>query len=170
MTTTVQALEPAVTAAPVAQQTLAQQQAAGLRKLADMIEQNPQIAQWLSHSFGYSGINAHLPEGSDKAVLQAEFARIARRHGATTTKDISGSFHNLIADLGAVKVEVVAYREEVCERVVTGTREVVEEVPDPVALAAVPTTTVTTVVEDVEWVCRPLLEVSSVTKGDGTDV
>lgn len=149
--------------------TLAQQQAAGLRALADLIEQNPQAAQWLRHTLTYSGINAHLRSDSDKAAQQAEFARIARRYGATTTKDISDKFHNVVADFGAVKVDMIAYREEVCERVVTGTREVTEEVPDPVALAAVPTTTVTTVVEDIEWVCRPLLAVSSGTEGDGTD-
>jgi hypothetical protein len=40
---------------------------------------------------------------------------------------------------------------------VTGTREVTEQVPDPEALAAVPTTTVTRTEDVTEWVCRPLL-------------
>jgi heme-binding NEAT domain protein len=49
-------------------------------------------------------------------------------------------------------------REEICERIVTGTREVTVEVPDPEQLAAVPTVSVTKTVEDVEWICRPLLD------------
>jgi hypothetical protein len=59
-------------------------------------------------------------------------------------------------DVHGLKVKVTTYRDAVCERVVTGTREVTREVRDPDALAAVPTTTVTETVEDVEWVCAPL--------------
>ncbi len=51
-------------------------------------------------------------------------------------------------------------RAKVCERVVTGTREVTEEVPDPDA----PKVTVTRVVEDVEWRCSSILAA-----GEGDD-
>jgi hypothetical protein len=53
---------------------------------------------------------------------------------------------------------VLCDRNEVCEKVVTGTREVTKEVPDPEALAAVPKVTVTETVEDVEWRCHPILD------------
>ena len=57
-----------------------------------------------------------------------------------------------------VKVEVtIRSRSTVCERIVLGTREVTEEIPDPEALAAVPTITVTKTVEDIRWECVPLL-------------
>lgn len=141
---------------PAPEPTLAQQQAAGLRALADMIEANPELAPNFSYTLGNSGIYV-MPRADDTAAEMAAVARIARRYGAKTDKCVSEKQYNLMADFGAVKFQFLAAREQVCERVVTGTREVTEEVPDPVALAAVPTTTVTKVVEDYEWVCRPLL-------------
>lgn len=141
-------------------QELAQRQAAGLRVLADMIEANPELAQNFEHTLGGSGIYMHGRTG-DAAAEMAAIARIARAYGAKTDKVISDKMYNLVLDLGAVKAEFLAFRDEVCERVVTGTREVTEEVPDPEALAAVPTTTVTRVVEDFEWVCKPLLAVET---------
>lgn len=162
--TTAQALEAEVTAAPAVQQTLAQQQAAGLRALADMIEANPQLHETLRYALGM--VNAF----SDDPAVLAEFMRAGRRHGATTEKQVHGDkFFTAVLAWGPLELHVNAHREEVCERVVTGTREVVEEVPDPAALAAVPTITVTRVVEEERWECRPLLAVSSDTKGDGTD-
>jgi len=135
---------------------LARQQAAGLRALADMIEVHPELAHNFSHTFGYSGINAH-PQREDVAAELADIARIALRSGAKVTKDISEKFHNLVLDFGAVKVDVLAYREQVCERVVVGTREITEEIPDPDQLAAVPTVTQTRTEDIVKWRCTPLL-------------
>jgi hypothetical protein len=80
-----------------------------------------------------------LPGKVDKAVTDGHYGF-----------ELRGALHGL-------NVLVYAPREEVCERVVRGTREITREVPDPQALTAVPTTTVTETVEDVEWVCRPLL-------------
>lgn len=136
--------------------TLAQRQAAGLRLLADMIEQNPQLAGNLDHSLSFAGINVHS-RTDDKATEMADFARLARRYGATTDKAVTNEMYNLVADFGGVSLRFLAYRSEVCERVVTGTREVTEQVPDPTALAAVPITTVTRVEDITEWKCRPLL-------------
>ncbi len=64
---------------------------------------------------------------------------------------------HLIRRFGALAVVASVPREEVCERVVTGTREVTESVPDPEAMKEVPIVEVTKTVEDVEWRCRPLL-------------
>jgi hypothetical protein len=136
--------------------SLAAQQAAGLRQLADMIEQNPELADNFEYALTYSGISLHL-HSTNKPGEMANIARIARRHGADTTKDIDDQMYNLVLDFGGVKAKVLAYRNEVCERVVVATREVTETVPDPEALAAVPTVSVTRTVEDVDWVCRPLL-------------
>lgn len=54
---------------------------------------------------------------------------------------------------GGVKIDVYAAREKVCEAVVVGTRTV--EVPDPDALAAVPT--IEKVEDIIEWRCAPVL-------------
>ncbi|MEV0085229.1 hypothetical protein [Saccharopolyspora sp. NPDC050642] len=136
--------------------TLAQQQAAGLRALADMIETNPELAKNFSSTLNRVGINVHL-SWKDRVAELARIARIAKRHGATVTKDINETFHNLVLDFGGTKAQVLAYRSEVCERVVTGTETVTKRVKDPTALAAVPEVEVTETVEKFEWVCRPLL-------------
>ncbi len=50
-----------------------------------------------------------------------------------------------------------AFRDDVCERIVTGTHQVTETGKDPEALAAVPEIEVTKTVEDVEWRCGSIL-------------
>ncbi|MFD8496278.1 hypothetical protein [Amycolatopsis sp. NPDC059657] len=132
------------------------QLAAGLRAFADMIEQNPETADGFRYTLTDAAINVHLADGNE-AEQQAMFARVALRHGAKVTKDINDTWHNLIIDFGGVKAQVLAYREEVCERVVTGTETVTKTVPDPKLLAEVPTIEVTEKVETYEWQCKPLL-------------
>jgi hypothetical protein len=135
---------------------LAAEQAAGLRKLADMIEQNPELASNFDFSLNTAGIGVHL-RSEDKAAEMARISRIARRYGATSTKGITENFHNMILDFGGAKAEVIAYRKEVCDLVVVGTREVTEEVPDPEALKAVPMVIVTRTEDVTKWECKPLL-------------
>jgi hypothetical protein len=161
--TTARELEPEVTAASATQPTLAHRQAAGLRALADMIEANPELAD---HAGYLDASNVFYVQ--DKAAMAA-IARAALAHGFEVMKDAFGDVYKVLLKHGPVGFAALASRGEVCERVVTGTREVAEEIPDPVALAAVPTTTVTRVVEDVEWICKPLLAVSSDTEGGGAD-
>jgi hypothetical protein len=134
-----------------------------LRTLATMIEDHPEIAENFRHTLQWSGINVHIGyNGGDKAAEMANLARIARRYGATTTKVVDDTMHNLVCDFGAVKTKVLAYRDEVCERVVVGTREVTEEIPDPELAAAVPIVTITRTEEVVEWQCKPLLAAEQV--------
>lgn len=134
--------------------------AAGLRSLADMIQANPEIAD----EFAWALNNIAIPIGrrpDEKAVLAA-VVRAASRAGATITKGAYGTKDQLFGakvKLGAVSFDVWGDRDQVCERVVTGTREVTKEVLDPGALAAVPKVTVTEVVEEVEWRCTSLLAV-----------
>jgi hypothetical protein len=129
----------------------------GLRLLADMVEQNPHLAENFRHTLQTSGLNLHL-YGDERAAQMAEIARITRKFGATTTKDVFGDMHNVLCDFGFVKLDILARRTEVCERVVVDTVEVVEEVPDPEVMATVPKVTVVRTEEVVEWQCRPLLE------------
>lgn len=137
---------------------LAREVATGVRALADMIETNPAIAD----EIGWTLRNLLVPiaTSDDQRATLAAFARAGTSAGAKVTKDVSGNndeHFGVDITLGKVKLRVYGTRSEICERVVTGTREVVEEVPDPEALAAVPTTTVTRTEEIVEWKCSSLL-------------
>lgn len=111
----------------------------GLRDLANFIAANPDLAEGFRYDLTDSGINVHLSHDEDKAAAQATYAKAAARYGATVTKDVNDQFHNVtLTFAGGLKADVLAYRNEVCERVVTGTETVTKSVPDPKALAAVP--------------------------------
>lgn len=129
--------------------TLAQQQAAGLRALADMIEQNPDLPE--------ARLDFLFVFHPNTPTEHAELARAALRHGGKVDKQVSDEMYNLVLRWGPVGAGALAYREQVCERVVTGTRQVTKTVPDPERLAQVPTVEVTETVEQVEWRCTPLL-------------
>lgn len=137
---------------------LAGEQAAGLRALADMIEANPELSAFASLGNLYA---FHVKRADDQAAL----ARAALRHGAKVDKDIWELQHNLILRWGPVGAMVLANRGDVCERVVVAVEMITEKVPDPVKLAEVPLVEVTNPVEQVEWVCRPLLAAESTVDG-----
>lgn len=130
-------------------------QIAGIRELADWLESHPEIPipyALSGHSeYGYTLVHARHGE-AQAAVIAA----VARALPGKVTKDVYD--HDRMFDItgrlpGGIYVKAIADRDEVCERVVTGTREVTEEVPDPTA----PKLTVTRTVEDVEWVCGSIL-------------
>lgn len=136
--------------------TLATQQAAGLRALADLIENNPDLnddLRWLT-----SDLSAYV---ADKEVL-AKFARAAVAQGAKVTKDFPPDSRPdrhfyLYASFGPVQVRLHCERAVVCERIVVGTETVTKKVKDPAKLAEVPEIEVTETVETVRWDCKPLL-------------
>ncbi len=131
---------------------LAQQQAAGLRALADLIESNPDLGEKMR----YCGVdNIHVPV--DDKTTMAAFIRAGKRHGATITKNAMGKWFMVNIGWGPVGLDVFAAREEVCERVVVGTETVTETVKDPDLLAQVPDVEITTEREVVEWRCHPIL-------------
>jgi hypothetical protein len=137
-------------------QQIASEQAAGLRALADMIEANPELR---GNELYMSGLNIwHTKD----AAFMADLVRAALRHGAKVTKDISETQHNVDLTWHGITASILARRDAVCERVVIDTREFTEEVPDPEALAAVPTVTVTRTEEVVEWQCKPPLTAEQV--------
>ncbi|GGM84873.1 hypothetical protein GCM10012275_64520 [Longimycelium tulufanense] len=146
---------------------LAARQAASLRSLADMIEANPELAENFSGYKNTIAITVHT-DLFDRVGSLARFARACKAAGATVAKEIDDKWHNVVATFAnSVEVTMLAYREEVCERVVVGTREVVEEVPDPEAMAAVPTVKRKRTEEIVRWECRPLLAQDSDETRDG---
>lgn len=135
---------------------LAAERAAGFRALADLIEANPQLASDL-YLQNFLAMPLHNPKVTDQRARLAEWATAALGQGAKFTKRVDKDHFSGIVDFGPFSIEVLADRDEVCERVVTGTETVTKKVKDPEALAAVPEIEVTEEVETVEWVCRPLL-------------
>lgn len=138
----------------------------GLRQIADFLAEHPEVP--LPHLGAYAE-DSPLPAmsiyvyGDDPRAVMASIARAMTDAGGAVqkrVKDSTASFQVWREFAGLVLV-ATASRGDVCERVVTGTTEITEEVPDPEALAAVPKVTVTKVIEDVEWVCQPLLKPAS---------
>lgn len=124
---------------------LAEEMAAGLRAVADLLVAHPELAEKARYSFDQ--VNLYVDDIDEiRAFVHAGLA-----HGAKITKAASEQY--LTAELrwsaGLVGLDVFAKREKVCERVVVGTETV--EIPDPDA----PKITVERDV--VEWKCRPIL-------------
>lgn len=133
----------------------------GLHQLADFISAHSEFALQLRYVDWKHLVCLTIDDDPREAM--AAFIRAGKASGATIGKKYNDQWAGVIVRFGPqVALDVYAARDDVCERVVTGTREVTEEVPDPDALAKVPTTTVTKVVEDVEWKCRPLLDTERV--------
>jgi hypothetical protein len=129
----------------------------GLRNLAQFINDHPDLAD----AFAGGGLTICVPlsHKNNPPAEIAQFARAGVRAGRRVTKSLDGE------QWGGVKVhfgrrvtlDAYAHREQVCERVVVGTETVTKQVPDPEALAAVPTVEITETVEQVQWRCSPLL-------------
>lgn len=124
---------------------------AGLRRIADALEADPDLR------LPYDGAVSEFPVFTYTREQLVAWARVLdgkRDKEVTEDKGFGFELHGSVAGF---RVLVYAPRDQVCMRRVVGTREVTEEVPDPDALAAVPTVTVTKTVEDVEWDCGPIL-------------
>lgn len=126
---------------------------AGLRALADILDAHPELP------LPYDGTGSALDwieVGDDARRHAAVFARVMPGTVAKSVSDTAGQFY-LTFQLHGLGLRVISTRAQMCERVVTGTREVEIEEPDPQALAALPKVKRTEVVEDVEWQCHPIL-------------
>lgn len=131
-------------------------QIAGIRDLADWLEAHPEIPvpHSLTGASEYAYELIHAKHGEDERSVVAAVARALPGKVEKRALDTADALFSLTGTLpGGVNIKVVADREAVCRRVVTGTREVVEKVPAPDA----PMIEVTRTVEDVEWVCGSIL-------------
>lgn len=123
----------------------------GLRKLADLLEQRTELPiPW----------HGDMDQGGALAVymLSAEreaFVEAVRALPGKAEKAVERDTYRVSTMLDGLGIEIVAFRDNVCRKVVTGTREVTKTIPDPAA--QVPMVEVTETVEDIEWVCGPLL-------------
>lgn len=132
----------------------AQALAEGLRRLASLVEKLDDVA--LIRDYEYTLRYMNMPV-DDKAALAAH-VRAGLDAGAEIEKSYSDAYAGAYLKFGPVRIWPYAGRDLVCERVVTGTQEVTEEVADPEALAAVPKVSVTKTVEVVEWKCDGFLK------------
>jgi hypothetical protein len=90
----------------------------GLRELADFYERTPgmPLPSETSTSFYL------WPNSSDSVGKLAKLLAPAK-------KEFSSSFFTLSRKFGSIKLEISWYKEDVCERVVTGQKQAVEKVP-----------------------------------------
>lgn len=123
---------------------------AGYRMLADLLEQHPELPIPYHGPASGTELRIYMLHSNRSAFVEAVRALPGR-----LDKSVANDTYVVTAQLEGIAVEVVAYRDKVCKRVVTGTREVTKTIPDPDV--EVPVVEVTEVVEDVEWVCTPLL-------------
>lgn len=127
---------------------------AGLRAIADLLERDADLPLPTTRKIEWA---AHWYASSDDEI-PAVVADLARRIPGKLTKNDPSSggyaeaYYELSGNVGGMPVRVWAERSMVCERVVTGTREVVKEVPTA-------TEQVTVTEETVAWVCRPILPI-----------
>jgi hypothetical protein len=133
----------------------ADQLATDIETYAAFLRANPTVAAEISSPERFL---IYILPGDDAKQTMADILRTAKAAGATITKDTSDKFAGAEMHFGRVAVKVYSDREVVCERRVTGTRTVEVEEKDPEALAQVPTRTVTQTVDEVEWVCTPILQ------------
>ncbi len=133
--------------------TIGDDVADGLIAVAAMMRANPDLAE----HFQWQVDRVLVPAGNRQMV--AAYARAGAAHArATVTKHQDDKYAGVDLKFGPrVRLHVYVAREEICERIVTGTREVTEEVPDPEYVANAPIVQVTKTVEDVEWRCHPIL-------------
>jgi hypothetical protein len=129
----------------------------GWGKIAQFLADNSDLAEGVSDASVPLQNRMLIYIHEDSAPRLADIARRGVRAGAKVEKDYDDRWGAVCVHFGPVHLYAYAPRAEVCERVVVGTREVVEEVKDPEALAAVPMITQTRVEEIVEWQCRPIL-------------
>ncbi|WP_116051916.1 hypothetical protein [Amycolatopsis palatopharyngis] len=90
------------------EKTLAQQQAEGLRALADMIEQNPELAEELRYS-AMEGVN--IPILHNAASTIAAFARAGVAHNAQIEEHSNEKHAGTYLRWGPVGIHVYARRE-----------------------------------------------------------
>lgn len=130
---------------------------AGLRELADLLEQHPHIPTPYQGSSPSALSIHHLGTGPEvKPAFAATVAALPGRRTKDVRDGAYGAYFDVHATLGGgLHVKVTAYRDTVCERHVVGTREV--ELPAQ-AEQVIPAREATVqVVEDVEWICTPVL-------------
>lgn len=140
----------------------------GLRVLATALEEHPEIPLPYEGSLTRLSFNDFLTRPDPRAAM-AEVARLLpcewRKRFWGDGSDPTSSYFSLMGEIAGLKVELTGFRDAVCKRVVTGTREVTEKVKDPEKLAEVPEVEVTRTEDIVAWDCGTLLGPRAIGEG-----
>ena len=131
---------------------------AGLRQLADLLDERPDIP--LPHQGTDTAVPIHwlyFGNGRDFEEQKAIARTIVRAIPGQIVKRETGDLFRFHGRLAGLHLEVVVDRPAVCERVVVGTETVTTTIKDPDAVAALPDVEVTETVEQVEWRCQSIL-------------
>jgi len=115
---------------------------AALRKVADILEDNPQLRLPYQDSFTFH----FLSDGSGAVPNMVEAAKC---FGIDFEKRPWDNYFDLDGFVGPIKIQLSSMRDDVCKRVVTGRREIVE----PEVIYTATGNMVTRIEEDVDWVC-----------------
>lgn len=127
---------------------------AAVRALLDVIEMHPSLPLPTGGAQTGRFVWNVWPHETDD--VPGRVAEIRRMLPGTFAKndpaagDYNSAYYTLTAQWRGLTLEIRTYRDQVCERVVTGQREVTTEVPTA-------TETVTVTEDIVEWRCHPLL-------------
>lgn len=134
---------------------------AGLRMLADLLEQNPHLKLPFYGDISPMRVLVCNDEPQEQREQLAMWARVLPGQKDKQAGGTTDQFLMLGANLRGIRIEVQADRDDVCERIVLGKKTVVETVPDPAYMAAAPMVERETVEEIVEWRCGAILSAVS---------
>lgn len=124
-----------------------------LREAADLIAAHPELPTPCVWGYGRGAVTVQwqlMNRDDAKDDQRAAAVAIRQAVGGEWSKEGYGQSFKLTRNLGTLSLEILADREQVCERIVVGTKTVT--VP---AVEAQPAREVE--VEDVEWRCEQLL-------------
>lgn len=132
-----------------------------LHTIAEVLEQHPEIntptisdySAGVTARFHYYGENAAAEIANDIRF----FPGVKFNKNDPTKGTFENNYYTLTGKLDVLEVQFLAPRDKVCNRVVTGTETVTEELPDPAEVAKLPTVKTERTIETVEWQCVPLL-------------
>ena len=128
---------------------------AAIRALADLLAGTPALplpthvaSNEITWSFGSTTDDPATKVAETIRHIPGPFAK-----NDPTASGYDSTYYTLKGSLAGFPVEVWAYRDAVCEKVVTGTEQVTKLVPDPDA----PKVEVVETVETFTWQCKPIL-------------
>ena len=123
-----------------------------LRQAADLIEAHPGLPAPVVTSFSDGSVDVawQLMNGDAKDDQKVAVRQIIKAIGGKWNKADGGDTLYLRSTRDGLKLSIYVTRDQVCERIVTGTKSVT--IP---AKPRVPARVVE--VEDVEWRCEPVL-------------
>ena len=132
----------------------------GLRDVADLLDAHPDLPEPYTsvYSSGSVDVQWYLEiHGLDLAGQKATAAKIVSDLGGKWDKtEIVDGRLDFEQSRDGIHLRIAVARDAVCERVVIGTHEVtVPAAPARPAMEAEPEKTIT--IEDVKWICSPLL-------------